>query len=366
MVKSVDIQNVDDIVSNCLDKLKLLGIDFDGENDNDINNMLMNVGRLFEKASGDSESTVKVDLPTFKKFNELITNQSYNDLAFKNNISIITLKEIIFNLKLGYIPILQGNGGIGKTHMLSLLSDVVFKLESEMYPEFKFLDLRMYRVNCTRFSKTEFTRGLDAVSNKCEGVFSQIWSLALENKTTIYYLILDEIYNTLNIREVFGEYFSLLDLNSRPKNLVILATGNPDAKENQTTIVDSIRNDSGIARRFKQIDITNILVDRSSDEYVAFFQRMRENSNVYSSELIDLFFEIDKNYISKMAIPSKVLEFCKSTNLSGMSITEWIETEFKYNIPYIETMYIDKPKETKCLIDSKLLDCIYDYLEGGN
>lgn len=339
-------KSVSSVFDICATGLKNLGVDmFNGNNSSDVISTVETCCKSIMKGIGCSTKrdnsllATRLDSSYYENFNDI---KSYHELVLDLGLSLSTIKKLEITFKEGLIPIIDGKGGTGKSYTAEQLTLIVHKIWSEIYPSKQYKGIYQMKLGCTRFSKTEFSKGFDAVSNYVQGVFSQCWKDAEADEDNLYYLILDEVYNLMDIREVFGEYFAVLAVETRPKNLVIIATGNPDITETTTSIVNSITHDSGIARRFKRIWIDNILVNSSSEEYIRFFNDLLKDSSL-DSRLIALVKTLDSSshFKNMMLVPSRVINFCKASKLVSNSYEDYLDY-LSCNTSSIEELFVDK------------------------
>jgi len=242
--------------------------------------------------------------------------------------------------------ILQGAPGVGKTYIAKKIAYSILGLKDEE----KILPVQFHE----SYSTDEFMEGYRAddigIYKYKKGCFKRICNKARNDPSNKYFVIIDEI-NSGNIAKIFGEAFSLIELDKRgkenyielscsrerfyvPDNIYIIGTMN--------TYSDELAiKDYALRRRFCFYTIKPIF---ENENFKSFYQK-----NSYLNKVINSVIEINKNLSDNVKIGHSF--FCKPMDLEDINMT------VKYNlIPYLNQYYhndiVARQKSIKLLEDS--------------
>ena len=289
----------------------------------------------------------KVLVPEMQTVDITSVNESVDELIRKSNLNSNNVYNCLMSINGNKVPVLVGLAGAGKSYTALNMEKIIyaFKKAEDKNNDFK----KMYKVliPCSNTSHNEFWGGFDAVSHTCIGTLKYVWSEALKNKDTLYYVILDELLDIDNIRKTFGGSFSILP-NGLPKNLVVIGTGNNGTFDSSKETATNMMKDSGVLGRFDLIKIENILKDKNSSEFKYFFENIIDTKSDLEEHIKKFILNLanSSNYADKMLIPRNVINFIKmgSCSVDEDTFKRIICKRISRDSDYLsKELFVDKP-----------------------
>ena len=278
----------------------------------------------------------KISEPEMKE----ITNFSKN-----NNLDSFNVFSCLDTLRAGKIPVLVGWAGAGKTYTVRNMHWYIVEYYKSKGKRFdKMIEAF---IPCSNISHNDFWGSFDAVSHTCIGKFKFIWLEAEKHPENLYYVILDEMLDMIDIRKTFGDSFS--KLTNLPENMLVVATGNKSVYDSSTETARNMLRDDGILGRFELIEVKNILEKSKSEMYNTFFDNIKTPTELskYLKNLV-LHLVDDEHFKDMMLIPRKVEQFIDRGN-SDISVVEFqslLKDYIRKNPRYLqEILFVKKPEK---------------------
>ena len=291
---------------------------------------------LSEKISDSSNNDIKVSKPEIELITSLDISLSVDDMIKNLGLDWFNVHSCLDTIAGGMVPVLVGIAGAGKTYTAVNMPQIIWKFASDLH-ERTYDNLYKIMIPCSNISHNDFWGSFDAVSHICTGKFKYVWQEALNNPNGLYYVILDEMLDMYDIRSTYGESFSMI--TSLPDNLIVVATGNNDVKDNGSQTSRNMLDDDGVRGRFELIKVHNILQDSSSDAYKRFFKDIGKRCKTdLEKKLKSLILNYDKSYTDKMLVPRKVINFINKgkQKMTLDDYNEYLRECIKNNKNYIE------------------------------
>lgn len=228
----------------------------------------------------------------------------FTDASHSDSLDMKNANACIRTIKRNLIPVLVGEAGCGKTYTAEHLGE---KLLENFGKDGQIL--KQSKICCSGIPYNEFWGSYDAVSHVCTGAFKYIWREAEKNRNILYYVILDEMLDMLDIRQTFGGAFAVLD--KLPENLIVVATGNNGVYDKGGQTYTRMTGDGGIDQnRFSLIQVHNLLENLDSNEAKLFLSKFDSNSLRYKVAM-----EIaEECKQEKMLSPRKLSNFMQLTD----------------------------------------------------
>jgi hypothetical protein len=273
-----------------------------------------------------------------------------------NTLFELNTDSCLIALSKNKIPVLVGQAGLGKTYTARRLAGHIIDYKNKVAGYDKYTDVKLFEIDCSHTSYNQFWGSFDAVSHTCIGSFKHIWNLALEdeNKNTIFYVVLDELLDMVDIRETFGESFTML--TDKPDNLVIVGTGNSGVSDISRATYSMMKKDDGIRGRFKTIEIKNIM--EFDAERSKFFDSLNPKTTT-GKRLKDIIIKLDSK-VPENLIPREVYNIIMgdyTKDYTDIILKDY--SEFFYDIFLVGSRGERKADELKV----KLEECGYEFVK---
>lgn len=299
---------------------------------------------------------LRIAVVNLKEVTGLDTSKSIEEMIFEINLSQNNVMPCLVAFDENKIPVLIGLSGAGKSYTAYMMDKIVYKYTRDR----GFNYTKMYKVFivCSGMPRNEFWGGLDAMSYIYVGKFKSVWREAESNPDTLYYVILDELLDMKDIRDVFGESFA--NLKNMPSNLLVVGTGYNGYGTGKRTYTNMLKDDE-MLDRFDLIDVYNVLEDSKSDDFKRFFDNIDIKSDMqeFFKSVVLRYSDI---YTDNALVPRKVVEFIKA---DFSPIKEDYSDLIVHNLMK-DKNYLLKNLFAKCETDRSASDLIAEFKEIWN